>query len=242
MDSRANEQLNMGNEPRVRGRQGLISFPLALLAAMTITCSRGDLPGSRPADTETLPSIDLPLSASTEEPAIHVQEDAVDTEAAFSTVPPNTVDVHGLTAVSTITNQHPFSNVTAGLCCYRDPTGRTADQRLIGGDIGLLRTRQTATYSVELPCGIWYQCDAAIHYDRCPLPPDYNAHWHLGVRRGFTACPGTPFPRNPRGPSPTGCTLTQDDCPGGPFNPVTCSCEACPPLTVWNGAECEITG
>lgn len=227
----------------MRARPCFARLPLALFAAMTATCSRGDLPGSLPTDTPRLPSVHLPLSVSPEETAIAGQEeDAGNTDVPFSTVPPNTVDVHGLTAVTTITNQHPRSNVHAGLCCYRDPTGRTANQTLIGGDIGLLHTRQTTQYSVELPCGVWYQCDASVHYDRCPMPPDYSAHWHLGVRRGFTACPGSPSPANPRGPSPTACTLTQDDCPGGPFNPATCACEACPPLTVWNGEECEVTG
>ena len=225
----------------MRARQYFAPLPLAFLAGMTVTCSRVDLPGSRPADIQTPVSVDLPLSTSPEEPAINAQEDAADSPAAFSTVPPNTVDVHGLTAVTTIVNQHGLSNVHAGLCCYRDPTGLTAHQTLIGGDIGLLHRRQTSTYNVDLPCGVTYQCDASINYDRCPLPPNYNAHWHLGVRRGFTACPGATIPAGLPGPSPT-CELTQDDCPGGPFNPDTCSCEACPGLSSWNGEECELTG
>jgi hypothetical protein len=230
----------MADETPLRARQCFAALPLALLAAMAVTCSRDDDSGRRAASSQSPPSVDLPLSASPVEPAADTHDDSADTEVTFSTVPPNTVDVRGLTAVTTIMSQPGLSDVHAGLCCYRDPTGQTAHQKLIGGDIGLLQRGETVTYSVELPCGVPYQCDASIKYDRCPLPPNYNAYWLLGVRRGFTqACPGAPVP--PGGPDPP-CQLTQNDCPAGPFNPDTCSCDSCPPLYIWNGQACVITG
>ena len=231
----------MVDDTAMRARQCFACLPLALLAAIAVTCSRDDVSGRRPAGTQSPPSVNLPLSASPEEPAEDTHDDSVDHGVGFSTVPPNAVDVHGLTAVTTIRSQPGLSDVHAGLCCYRDPTGQTAHQKLIGGDIGLLHRGQIETHKVELPCGVPYQCDAFIKYDHCPLPPNYNAYWHLGVRRGFTpACPGGPVP--PGRPDPPPCELTQDDCPAGPFNPDTCSCDSCPGLTIWNGQECVISG
>ena len=130
--------------------------------------------------------------------------------------------------VSAVLTNNSVSPAWMGLACYGDPRGDIAHQTLDrpnGEVIVDVRPGQSATVSVECQCGVDLQADTFHGYLEAPVPPYFDAHRHIAVRRLEGAqCLTTFTPKHPPAPP------EPPVCPDGQvWNP---------PSDVWPNGKC----
>lgn len=115
-------------------------------------------------------------------------------------------------------------------------------------------TTEVMQRSYHVPCGTkafaeLIQLSGLVEQTiRVPVPDDCRPPV-AGPPQGPTPPTGPTPPEGPENPTPPTtppappppptCSLSQSDCPDGPFNAAECKCEACPGGEVWNGSACK---